>query len=90
MIEAHIFTGFNADNPRGMDYDTVDDIPRREGSMPQDYVWRGLGEFIAMGPDIVPQTVDCMIKTRKGFVRARAVLSYVEVDAEGEPIEEPK
>ena len=89
MIEAHIYTGYNSSNPRGMDYDTLDELTRKE-AMPQDYAWRGLGEFIAMGPDAVPQTVDCLVRVNGNYIRARAVLSYVEVDAEGEPIEEPK
>jgi len=80
-----IYTGYDSMNPDVMEWDSSDELYRRE-AMPQDYAWRALGNHIAAGPGDVPQTVDALVKVRGQFIRVRAVLSYVDIDAEGNPL----
>lgn len=80
-----IYTGRDWSNPDSMKVEAQDELYQRE-DMPQDYAWRALGDHIASGPSDVPQTVDALVRVRGRWIRARAVLSYVEVDENGEPL----
>src|SRR3954467_13749062 len=80
-----LYAGEDASTPDGLRVETDLEFLRPE-VMPQDYVWRALGDHIAAGPSDVPQTVQVRVWVRDQWIGAQAELTYVELTREGIPV----